>query len=381
MATDRGRTYNGAVHDCGFRLGRAARAAVLIFVLICGAMCDRAFAQSIAAQPQQLVTVGASPVLTVQVREGAVAIKTWDRPEIGISAPDSVVVRHFNPPAVATALRTGQITFLSRTVQTANGPATLPFEAFSLSSVPPGEHDGVDVRSNGIDPVNVEIDVPATTALIVTRVVRGIVRLQDYRSGTFAVEMHTGRLLLQNMGGSGYAEVVRGPIVTRDSSFDQFRARTAAGPIFFERCTTKQIQVSSINGTIVYDNGSFEPGLARFESQYGNVALGVGSGNVQIGAHSSSGKIFSNFDRRANVSGGATDTQAQLGTGGPVVTATSVSGAVFLYDGSYAQHRDRVSGDWHAMNEMMQRRERWVRPPELRAAPIKGTGARRPYRV
>ncbi|MGZ3510315.1 MAG: hypothetical protein ACXWNK_08115 [Vulcanimicrobiaceae bacterium] len=356
MATDCERTYNERVRDSGLRRGGAARAAVLALMLACGGMRNCAVAQTLAAAPQQIVTVGASPVVTVQLRQGSVTIKTWDRPEIGIDAPDNVVVRHFNPPAVAAALRNGQITFLSRTVPSANGPVTLPVETFSLSSVPPGEHDGVDVRSTDAVPVDVQIEVPSTTALLVTRVARGKVTLQNYRTGTFAVEMRAGRLFMQNMGGNGYAEVVRGPIVAADSSFEQFRARTAVGNIFFERCTTKQIQVSSIGGTIVYDNGSFEPGLARFESQYGNVALGVGSGNVQIGAHSSSGKIFSNFDRRANVTGGATDAQATLGVGGPVVTATSSSGAVYLYDGSFVQHRDRVGGDWRPMNELMQRR-------------------------
>ena len=47
-------------------------------------------------------------------------------------------------------------------------------------------------------------------------------------------------------------------------------------------------------GSIVYDNGDFAPGLARFESEHGNVALGV-RGNAQIGAHSGTGHVVSSF--------------------------------------------------------------------------------------
>jgi hypothetical protein len=374
-------TYNGRVHGSGLRrCGTALGVALALILGAFGATRECAVAQSTGAQPQ-LVTVGASPVLTVQLRQGSVTIKTWDRPEISIDAPDTVEVRHFDPPAVARALRNGQISFLSRTANTPNGPVTLPVETFSLSSLPPGAHDGVDVRSTGPDPADVQIEVPANTALVVTRLLRGKVTLQNYRSGTFAVEMRAGMLFLQGMGGSGYAEVVRGPIVAADSSFAQFRARTAVGNIFFDRCTTKQIQVSSIGGSIVYDNGSFEPGLARFESQYGNVALGVGSGNAQIGAHSSSGRIFSNFDRRANVSGGATDAQASLGDGGPVITATSGSGAIFLYDGAFAAHRDRVGSQWQPVDKVIERREHIMQPPPRPGPIIRGTAARRPYRA
>src|SRR5665213_2870012 len=45
----------------------------------------------------------------------------------------------------------------------------------------------------------------------------------------------------------------------------------------FERCRSKQIEATSVTGSIVYDGGAFDPGLARFESQSGNIALGVTS--------------------------------------------------------------------------------------------------------
>ncbi len=94
--------------------------------------------------------------------------------------------------------------------------------------------------------------------------------------------------------------------------------------MFFEHCAAAQIQASSLTGSIIYDNGTFTPGLAHFESQRGSVALGVANGNAQITAHSDSGRVFN---------------EAQgFVRGGPVVTATSGSGAVLYYRGSLRQH-------------------------------------------
>ena len=70
----------------------------------------------------------------------------------------------------------------------------------------------------------------------------------------------------------------------------------------FRGCTSHQIEASSKYGSIVYDNGKFQPGLARFESDHGNVALGV-RGGAQIGAHSGSGHIVSTFHNGAPANG------------------------------------------------------------------------------
>ena len=107
-----------------------------------------------------------------------------------------------------------------------------------------------------------------------------------------------------------------------------------------------QIQATSTYGSIVYDNGGFQPGLARFESEHGNVALGV-RGNAQIGAYSGSGHVESSFDDDVQVRGDPTTKQATVGGGGPVVTATSKNGSVYLYSGSMNEHphvRQELSG-------------------------------------
>ncbi|MDQ2872653.1 MAG: hypothetical protein M3R35_05960 [Candidatus Eremiobacteraeota bacterium] len=318
----------------------------------------------------RIVPAGDSPILNVQVQQGSVTIRTWNRPEIGIETSSNLAVRHFAADRVA--LSDGSITFYAQSVNSPNGTLTLPLETFSLAALT-GGHDAVDVRSIDAGAVNVQIDVPVHAALVVSRVGRGKLTLLDYHAGFFALSIHTGALVMRNVSGIGYAQVVRGPFLAANSSFDQLRARTAVGNLYFERCKAAEIQVTSIAGSIVYDDGSFEPGLARFESLFGNVALGIGSGSARIGAHSSSGKIFSDFGRHVSVASGTTDAAATVGHNGPFVTATSQSGAVYLYDGSYRRHRTKVGSQWGPMNRVM--RHRRAPQPHLRAK----TGATPPH--
>jgi hypothetical protein len=142
---------------------------------------------------------------------------------------------------------------------------------------------------------------------------------------------------MNHVNGSGYAETLTGPVNASDSNFARLRVRTATGDMMFRGCTSHQIEATSTYGSITYDNGRFQPGLARFESVHGNVALGV-QGGAQIGAQTRSGHIVSSFRTEAQTRGNATTTQATVRGGGPVVTAITRNGSVYLYNGSVRAH-------------------------------------------
>ncbi|MBC5815611.1 MAG: hypothetical protein GIW97_03630 [Candidatus Eremiobacteraeota bacterium] len=318
--------------------------------------------------------VGNSAVVNVAIGNANVTIKTWDRQEVQTGSTVPLTVVRFGSQAVAKNLPR-QMDVLSGTIQTQRGPLTLPAETFPLSSVGTGEHDGLTIKGNGGDAT---ILIPQSTALVLVHAGKGRITLQDYRSGTFFVQLHDGYVHLQNMGGDGFVQVLRGPIVAQDSSFTRLRVRNIAGPgIAFERCSARQIQVSTTLGQILYDNGSFDPGFARFESQYGRVAIGVGNGNAQIGAHSETGRIFTNFGRHANFGGTANDATASVGNNGPMVNV-SAGGGVFLYDGSI-KTRSNKGGTWQQFGDALGRRaERRPQASPTRApgfpAPRRGRG-------
>ncbi|MFN2528621.1 MAG: hypothetical protein ABR584_07880 [Candidatus Baltobacteraceae bacterium] len=290
--------------------------------------------------------VGNSAVVNLAIANANVTIKTWDRQAVQTESTAPLTVVRFGSQAVAKNLPR-QIDVLSGTIQTKRGPLTLPPEMFPLTSVGTGEHDGLTIKGNGGDAT---VLIPQSTALVLVHAGTGRITLQDYRSGTFFVQLHDGYVHLQNMGGDGFVQVLRGTIVAQDSSFTRLRVRNIAGSgIAFQRCSARQIQVSTTLGQILYDNGSFDPGFARFESQYGRVAIGIGNGNAQIGAHSDTGRIFTNFDHHANFGGTPNDVTASVGRNGPMVNV-SAGGGVFLYDGSI-KTRANKGRNWQRFGE------------------------------
>jgi len=295
------------------------------------------------------VPVGNAPIVRISVRTGSVTIRTWNRNEVRVDTNGDLQIHHFDSAAVANAVR-GTVPIFASTILTPNGPVTLPAETFLLPPFAPGDHDAVDIRADDVGDASVA--VPAGTALVVAHVGRGKLTLQDYHNGAFVARVRGGMLALHNVSGTGFAETLRGPLISTNSNFDRIRARSAMGAVVFERCTVKQIDVTTIAGNVLYDDGNFVPGLAHFESQSGSIALGVSSADVRIDAHSGSGKVLTDFDGRADVSGNGGDRRAAVGAPRTVVTATSANGPVYLYDGSIRKHQ-KASAEWKRLRMML----------------------------
>ena len=180
---------------------------------------------------------------------------------------------------------------------------------------------------------------------------------------------------LNNVSGTGFVESLRGRIVATDSTFDRLRVRTATGDMLFQGLHVaanpgdERVRIDRLR------RRRLRAGLARFESEHGNVALGV-RGNAQIGAHSGSGHVESSFDDDAQVRGDPTTKQATVGGGGPVVTATSKNGSVYLYSGSMNEHphvRQELSG-----STRLPMRSKAATPPAERPPPPFKRPPRRP---
>jgi hypothetical protein len=322
MMAPRGRRYNGAV-----RISRWRGAAGLLLASLCW------LTLAAQARADEQLDVGQTPILQVQLGTGIVNIQTWDRQQVQVSADGSVSVQHIDAASVDPTIGK-EIPNAAHSVETIHGTVTLPPEPFVLPKLPGTAHDEVRVVGDG----NTSIMVPSSSALVVAHVERGRVFLDNYR-GVFIAQVHEGRVSLDHVAGTGYVESLRGAVVANDSTFDRLRVRTAASNVIFNRCTSRQIEASSTYGSIVYNNGSFEPGLARFESEHGNVAVGV-RGSAQLGGHSDAGRVSSSFPTGTDLRENGNTTQATIEGGGPVVTAESKDGSVYLYNGALAQHPD-----------------------------------------
>ncbi|MBV9647888.1 MAG: DUF4097 family beta strand repeat protein, partial [Candidatus Eremiobacteraeota bacterium] len=301
---------------------------------------------------QSLEGLGTGSIVRIVLGSGSVNVRSWDRPTVQVDDASGVTLRRFTVEASGAP---STLPILAGKI----GEVALPEESFAVSTVGPGKHDVVAVRARD---ANVTVDVPKDASLVTVQMGRGNVSLQDYRDGTFIARVRNGSVRLNNVGGDGYVQVLRGPISVDDSAFKRVRVRSGTGDVIFANSRAKQIEVSSIKGSIVYDRGSFEPGLARFETQTGNVALGV-SGNAQLAAHAARGHVFTALDAGTHVNGRDGEQQAALGGGGPLVNAASGTGNVYLYSGTLSAHR--TGPEWQPLREVMQRGGRAV----LEAAP------------
>ncbi|HET9030871.1 MAG TPA: hypothetical protein VFN49_11925 [Candidatus Aquilonibacter sp.] len=287
---------------------RGAPGFLLVFAFV-ALGCARANADT------QSIATTSAPVIFGQLQYGRITIHTANRQDVQIRTDGNVRVRHIErvPPVLPF-----QPTFLAQTVQTPDGPLLQPPEPFMLAPLDPSvAHDAVIFNGTG----NVEVTIPAGSPLVIARVGRGKITIDGYHGGTLFTTVRVGTLRIKNVSGTGGFQINNGPAIVQNGNFDRLRARTGRGNMFFENTNVRQIDATSLTGSIVYDNGSFEPGLARFESQRGNIALGI-RGGAQVDAHSGSGRVISEGSFRS----------------GPVVTATSGSGAIFTYTGSIRQH-------------------------------------------
>jgi len=151
-----------------------------------------------------------------------------------------------------------------------------------------------------------------------------------------------------------------GRLLVTGSSFDRIRVRANAAQLVFRDDSARQIEVTTMNGPIVWDNGTFDAGLARFETTYGLIAIGV-AGDAQIEARSGDGHVFWLWDRRTPIEArGDNEASATVGAGGPVVNAVTAHGNIFLYDNSLANKR--LPPGWKRIDNIL-------RPPDTLPTP------------
>lgn len=301
----------------------------------------------------------------VQVLAGArsqVTIKAWDRPNVQFDTDDEsaqVTRRPITFGTVQTPLSVPiplQNIAVRDPVSGATTRGTLPPEEFPYASdFRAGVHDTVRIVTAA--DTHLTVMVPASTALLVARIRNGtgMIEVDDYHGGTLFVASGGGETRLTDVMSVTFAQQMNGRLDVYDSSFDRIRARSNNASIDFEHDRARQIEVTSVSGNIVYDNGTFDPGLARFESSTGSIGIGVATG-AQVAARSTDGHVYSMWDRRTPLAQqGDSDVSATVGGGGPVVNALTGRGNIYLYDGTLAS-RPVLPPEWRALRQTQAQR-------------------------
>jgi len=343
--------YDRPVATVSDALRRAAASLAILFGLLHPAAANAATG-SFAVGDQSVVQVWAGA-------RSAITIKAWDRPNVQFDTDDesATVVRRplaFGTPKNPLSVPIPLVNVTVRDPSGERSPGTLPPEDFPYASdFRAGVHDSVRIEAHGR--ARVTVMVPASVAILDARIRggAGILTIEDYHGGTLFVASNGGRTLLTNVTSATFIQMLNGRLEVFDSSFDRLRARGNNVNMVFEHDRARQIEVTTLSGSIIYDNGTFDPGLARFESTNGSIAIGV-AGGAQVAARSNAGRVYSMWDKRtptAQRSDG--EASATIAGGGPVVNAVTARGNVYLYDGALDTRRT-IPAEWQPIREELQ---------------------------
>jgi len=151
---------------------------------------------------------------------------------------------------------------------------------------------------------------------------------------------------------AAFIQMMNGRLDVTDSSFDRLRARGNNVNMVFEHNRARQIEVTTVSGSIVYDNGTFDPdsrGLNRPTARSDRRRHGrTGCGALDRGT-----RLF-DVDKRTPIDQRSTgEASATIAGGGPVVNAVTVRGNVYLYDGAFSS-RHTIPPEWQPVREALQ---------------------------
>ncbi len=343
--------------------------------LACAALLIGLHARALANGTTSRFDVRDQAVVVIWAQaHGAVEVKTWDRPSVQVESDDQ------NLQISRRALEYGTpenplgvtIPVANIRVQDAFGMplgAILPSEDFPFAAdMRLGVHD--TIRLSAAPNSHTVVTIPLSSALVATRIVgSGRVSISNVRGGTIIALQDAGRTTLTNVQSETYVQNLGGHVIATDSNFPRLRIRGNAVAVLMQRCRVKQIEATTYSGPIIFDDGSFDGGLARFESTTGSIAIGT-SANVTFAGRTLEGHVGGlgehrfHFDRRTE-----NDATATVGSNGPLVSAVTTRGDVLFFEGAIGAKKT-IATQWEQVLATFQ-----VRPTP--APPNSTIGAQR----
>jgi hypothetical protein len=352
---------------------------------------------SVAAAATLSFDVADAAVVTLAGRDASITIHTWSRNTVQLDFPDGKgIVATSGVQDTRADVPIPTISVQERSPEGAFTATLLP-EDFPVPRLAPGKHDFVRLLEPPPAPAepgrppapfparfNVTVMIPESTGLVNVRSQRGDIAVDGYHGTTLAAAGR-GRVLFTNVSGDAFVQPLNGAFYATNSTFDRLRIRSNRADQIFDGCRVKQIEATTLTGNIVFDNGIFDPGLARFDSDRGSIALGV-NGGAQVGAHTQDGHVLTVLPPQPSspvIAHDASESFAVAGNGGPLVTVSSNHGDVLLYDGSLAERRAAgLTPPWHTMYDLLQsargRPAGRIRAPQRHFPAARGAAPRRP---
>ena len=223
----------------------------------------------------QTITVSRGARLSVDNFAGEVIVKTWDRDQLRVQA------RH--PSRTKVDVRTGDATVTVRS-HTSGAPGSVDYEITAPAWMPmriEGTFNFVTVEGT-----QNEVFASTTRGDIVIRGGAGAVTAKSIQ-GEVIVEGTRGRV-----SASSVNEGIRISGVTGDIT-----AETTNGSIILTKVTASTVELSTINGQLVYEGSVADRGRYRFTTHNGHITTTIPDGsNATFTVRSYSGSFSSQHD-------------------------------------------------------------------------------------
>ena len=287
-------------------------AALIVAAIVADASCsDGATGQARDSRPpqtEQTVTVSRGTRLSVSNFAGEVMIRAWDRDQV------RVVARHV--PRVKVDVR-----------QTTN--------AVAITSAHHGMSIDYDISAPAWMPVKVEgeynfINIEGIQGEVSAETVRGDVMVKG-GSGTIVARSIQGEVVVEGARGRVNVSSVNEGIRVSGATGD-IVAETTNGHVSLTKITSSSVEVTTVNGHIVFDGTVADKGRYRFTTHNGNITAGVPErSNVSFIVRTYNGEFASSLNvsgpPRSEVRRGRRVTYT-LGTGSAEMEMETFGGAI-----------------------------------------------------
>ncbi len=273
--------------------------------------------------------VDANVLIKLCVAQGDLRINGWNRNEVRVFVKDG---RQFRMKPLEKSADTGKVNWLwignmveGRPVPSAECLAGDRIEI----DAPLGSNLDLSGRA-----ARTSID---SVKKVKVKVVEGVITLRNIPGGISAYTSQ-GDVIVENSGGAISLESTTGNIVavevTPGQIGDLLKAKTNGGSITLQRVEHRQIEASSISGSLLFDGKFLTGGIYNFRTSNGSIKLAIPSNSsCTLKATYGFGSFDSDIPMKViteNITPQAKILVAKIGGGDAAVTLTTTRGSIAI---------------------------------------------------
>ena len=265
-----------------------------------------------AARPQAVVdtllTVSGISTIEVENMVGDINIRTWDRNAVRVQATGPADV-HLDRESSEVSVEAEMVRGHGRET---DFTLTVPKDA------------NIEVHT-----IEGRISVEGTTGRIDAHSVKGLVRVSGGRN---AIEVGSveGGVELSGARGRVEAHSVNEFVSLRDV-VGAIEATTVNGPVTLERCDTRSLEASSVNGAIVFQGPIHPDGWYSMETHNGTIDLTIPqNASATISAFTYNGEFEADFPVTVTEAAPGKATTFTLGSGEAQIELETFNGSIVL---------------------------------------------------